>query len=48
MSKKDYAAFSVEVARESFKIEVDDLPNGNFKDFCLEQFDSITSEHEKG
>lgn len=39
-----YEEFSKEIAKEAFRMEIDDMPEGEFKDFCNEQFDLVTSD----
>lgn len=41
MSAEDYSAFSVEVAKKGFLAEMEDMEDGEFKDFVMENFDRI-------
>lgn len=38
----EYKEFASEVAKRAFRVEIEDMPDGDFKDFCLENFDFIT------
>ena len=42
MGEEEYAKFSTEVAKEAFFAELTDMPEGDFKDFCLDNFNMIT------
>ena len=42
MGKEEYGKFSTEVAKEAFRIELNGMADGDFKDFCLDNFDKIT------
>ena len=42
MTKKDYTEFSAQVAKEAFRIEVEDMVEGPFKNFVRENFERIT------
>lgn len=42
MGPKAYSAWAVEVAKAAFRKEVEDMPEGDFKDFILENIDAIT------
>jgi len=44
MTKEEYTEFSRQIAKESFRIELESMADGDFKDFCLENFDTITGE----
>lgn len=41
MSAEDYSKFSVEVAKKGFLADVEELTDGEFKDFVMENFDRI-------
>lgn len=42
MGAEDFAKFSTEVAKEAFRSELEGMAPGDFKDFCLKNFDKIT------
>jgi len=42
MGKEAYTEFSVQIAREGFRKEVDGMADGDFKNFVIENFDKIT------
>lgn len=42
MGEKAYAEFAVQIAKESFLIDVTTMKDGDFKDFVMENFDEIT------
>ena len=44
MGKDDFAKFSTTVAKEAFRSEIEDMAPGDFKDFCLKNFDKITGD----
>lgn len=44
MDDDEYMKFATGVARESFRIEVEEMENGDLKDFILYNFDKITEE----
>lgn len=44
MGEEEYIKFSREVAKETFFAECSDLPEGDFKDFCIDNFQFITSD----
>ena len=44
MGQEAYAEFAKEIAKEAFAIEVDNMDDGKFKDFCIENFGEITSD----
>lgn len=44
MGKEAYAEFAKEIAKEAFAIEVDNMNDGEFKDFCIENFGDITGD----
>ena len=42
MGEDEFSKFSAKVAREIFKKEIDRMPDGDFKDFCKQNFERIT------
>lgn len=44
MGEAEYMEFSKEVAKEAFFAECTDLPDGEFKDFCIDNFGYVTSD----
>lgn len=48
MSEQEYTKFSKEVAKEAFFNECTKLPEGDFKDFCIDNFQFITSDESEG
>ncbi len=38
----EYMKFSKEVALDCFKLDVESMPDGDFKTFCLENMEEIT------
>lgn len=42
MTAKDYAEWKTEVGKELFRRQVEDMEDGDFKNFCLENWDKIT------
>ena len=42
MSEKEFAKFAKEVAKKSFKADVDSMEDGEFKNFVLDNFNKIT------
>lgn len=46
MGEEEFAAFSRKVAKEMFRIELDGMAPGEFKDFCIDNFGMITMEDE--
>ena len=42
MAEQEYQEFSTRVAKEAFAIEIDEMPDGDFKDFCQDNFLEIT------
>lgn len=42
MGEEAYTAFAVEVARAGFRKDIEAMPDGEFKTFCLEHFDEVT------
>lgn len=44
MTQVEFKTFSTEVAKKVFKNGVQNMPNGDFKNFCLDNFDKITSD----
>ena len=41
MGQEAYAEFSVQIAREGFRKEVEGMEDGDFKNFVIENFDKI-------
>lgn len=48
MSYKDFVEFSMAIAKEMFKQDVEAMPEGDFKDFITENMGDILGEDEKG
>lgn len=46
MSEQEFVEFSTEVAKEMFNLRIQFLPESDFKDFCLENFDKIVGDEE--
>lgn len=44
MGEDAYKEFSNKVAKEGFRLEVEDMADGDFKQFVLDNFDTITAE----
>ena len=44
MSAEEYTEFSKEIAKESFRLEVNDMEDSDFKFFVTEHFDQIVSD----
>lgn len=44
MTEQEYMDFSIQIAKEAFAIEVDDMAESDFKDFCIDKFDLITGD----
>ena len=44
MSEEEYVKFSVEIARDSFRLEIDGMADSDFKDFVVEHFDKIVGD----
>lgn len=44
MTKEDFTAFILKITKDAFRIESEDMEDGEFKDFVLENFDKITEE----
>lgn len=44
MSEEEYHSFSVNLARNAFKQEVEGMADSPFKQFVLQNFDKITEE----
>lgn len=44
MTDQEYMDFSIEIAKETFMREVDNMVDSDFKDFCIENFEQITGE----
>lgn len=42
MTKEGYMEFVKQVAKETFAAEINDLEDGDLKQFCLDNFDIIT------
>ena len=42
LTAEEYHKFSEEVAKEAFRMDVEDMQGGDFKSFILENFDLIT------
>ena len=42
MGQEAYSKFSVEIAREGFRHEIDGMEDSDFKNFIMENFDEIT------
>lgn len=42
MTAEEHAAFSIEIAKEAFRIDVESMEDGDFKEFALANFDRIT------
>lgn len=42
MTAEEYAAFSKEIAKEAFRIEIEDMEDTGFKAFVIEHFDELT------
>ncbi len=42
MEPKEFAEFTKTIAKEAFRIEMEDMADGDFKDFVMEHFDEIT------
>ena len=48
MPEKDYLEWSVAVAKESFFMECTKLPDGEFKEFVLDNFKKIVGDENNG
>jgi len=48
MTEEEYDKFSTEIANEGFKNEVENLPDGKFKNFIIDHFDEITMGNQNG
>ena len=44
MTDQEYMDFSIEIAKETFMREVDNMGDSDFKDFCIENFEQIKGE----
>ena len=44
MSEEDYVAWSMSIAKETFFMECTNLPDGDFKDFMLDNFKKIVGD----
>lgn len=42
MPEAEYQEFIKDVSRKAFNMEIDALPDSDFKDFCVKNFDMIT------
>lgn len=42
MSAKEFREWSTKVAKELFQKDIDEMPDGEFKQFCIDHFDEIT------
>ena len=42
MGQEAYTEFSIGIAKEAFREEVDGMEDSDFKNFCKEYFDEIT------
>ena len=42
MTAEEYAAFSKEIAKKAFRIEIEDMEDSGFKTFVIEHFDELT------
>lgn len=43
MGAKEYDKWSTETAKEGFRYAVEELPEGEFKDFCHKHFNEIVN-----
>lgn len=46
LPEDEYHEFTVNAAKEAFKHELDGMADGDFKRFCLDNFDKITEVEE--
>lgn len=44
MTQVEFKTFSVEVAKKVFRAEIEGMKDGDFKDFCIDNFDKITGD----
>ena len=44
MTQVEFKTFSVEVAKKMFRAEIEGMKDGDFKDFCIDNFDNITGD----
>ena len=44
MTQVEFKTFSVEVAKKVFRAEIEGMKDGDFKDFCIDNFDKITED----
>ena len=44
MTQVEVKTFSVEVAKKVFRAEIEGMKDGDFKDFCIDNFDNITGD----
>lgn len=42
MTAEEHATFSKEIAKEAFRIDIEDMEDNGFKAFVIEHFDEIT------
>lgn len=42
MGEEELAKFTAEIAKEGFRREVENMPDGGFRQFCLDHFGEIT------
>ena len=45
MGHEEYGEFSKEIAKEAFRMEMEDLPASEFKDYVLGHFDTFTADY---
>lgn len=48
MPYKDFVEMSAKIGKEMFRQDIEEMPDGDFKDFVLENMDRITDDPEKG
>lgn len=44
MTDQEYMGFSTKIAKEVFAIELNYMTEGDFKDFCIDNFEQIIGE----
>lgn len=44
MDEEDFQRFTVDLAKEAFRMEIDGMADSEFKEFVTEHFDEITGE----
>ena len=44
MTQVEFKTFSTEVAKKVFRAEIEGMKDGDFKDFCIDNFDKITED----